>query len=106
MHFSINALDGSAARLATRLAFSDGEGITATVVVDATAAGLVWSEAGVTSVPLTDRSQAAELIAGLLHRHRDHSLIVYPGGGYTVRGDEERAADVYPPGRQPRIIIA
>lgn len=104
MHFSINGLDGSSARLASRLGFSDGDGLASTVRIEP-GAGLVWSEAGVTSVPLTDRGQAAEVIAGLLHRYRDHSLIVYPDSGYTMRGDEPHAADVYPPGRQPRIII-
>jgi hypothetical protein len=103
MKFSIRALDGSSGRLADKIGFVADKGTTAWAATNND--GFTYRDGDVTSVPSHDVVAAAEQIAHLLYRYGDHSLIVYPTRGTTMRGDELRTADVYPPGHQPRINL-
>lgn len=104
MKFNVRALDGSPGRAATRIGFVTRDGVVATVTCGPVG-GMTYESDGVTSVPITDVNLAAEQIGHMMHRYRDHSMVIYAGGGTTARGDELTAADVYPPERQPRVNV-
>lgn len=105
MKFNANALDGGVGRLTRRINFLDDQGVVASISSEASSGTVTWnvsdSPAGLTQ----DIAAAAEQVARMLYRYRDHSLVLYPDTAHTMRGDESSSADVYPPGRQPRIIV-
>lgn len=105
MKFSVRPLDGGPGRLAVHLAFVDSDGETATALCPAAGGFLVWEKRTGESTSIDRTNDAADLIGRMLHRYRDRSLVVYSGSGYRARGDEDTTADVYPPGKHPRINV-
>lgn len=103
MMFTVRPFDGSSGRLADRISFLTETGTVAWATTGNH--GFQFGEADIVSVPHRDLTVAAEQVAQLLCRHRDHSLVVHPTSSGSARGDEATTADVYPPGHQPRVIV-
>lgn len=102
MHFNINPGDGGNSRVADAIHFVDGEGAKHTLTGGFQAITLV--NAG-DERTLTDVDEAAGHLARLLYTYRDLSLVIPVTSGRTMRGDEGTSADVFPPGRHPRVTI-
>lgn len=103
MMFTVRPFDGSSGRLADRISFLAETG---TIAWAATGNhGFQFAEGEIVSVPHRDITVAAEQVARLLFRYRDHSLVVPSTSSGAARGDEATTADVYPPGHQPRVIV-
>ena len=93
------------ARMATRLEFIAGDGVLATVSCPRLGGFLVAERASEPGPPTDDVDEAAGVLALLLHRYRDASLLIPSEGGYSLRGDEDSTADVYPAEHHPRIKV-
>lgn len=104
MKFNVRPLDGGTGRAGHQFAFVDDAGVAASATCGQLH-NVMFEGDGLLPLPVTDVNEAAEQVGRLLHRYRDYSLVVYAGGGVTARGDERTTADVYPPGRHPRINI-
>lgn len=102
MHFNINAGDGGYSRVADAIHFVDGEGAKHTLRGGFQAITLVNADGERT---LTDVDEAAHELARLLYTYSDLSVVIPVTSGRTMRGDEGTSADVYPPGRHPRITV-
>lgn len=102
MKFYVNPGDGSGGRMTQKITFTKSD----TKPITMTADHRGFSVLGLSEPmePIADTDAAALQIAELLYRCRDESLIAHTFGG-TLRGDEPHTADVYPPGRHPRIHI-
>lgn len=107
MQFRVRPLDGGPARVASKLAFADRDGTLATLTLDRPGGLTVWEKRTDTdrTIDGIGIDPAAELVAQLLHRYREASLVVYTTPGSRLRGDETETADVYPPSKQPRIDV-
>lgn len=104
--FTVTPLDGSPSRTARHICFAVDGGVAAGAVIDRADGTMYTYSPGMSSVPDHDLATSALDIARMLHRHHDTSLLVYPDDVTTLRGDEARSADVYPPGRHPRIVLS
>lgn len=102
MHFNINAGDGGYSRVADVIHFVDGEGAKHTLTGGFQAITVVNADGERT---LTDVDEAAHELARLLCTYSDLSVVIPVTSGRTMRGDEGTSADVYPPGRHPRVTI-
>lgn len=109
MQFYVNAGDGTSGRKAQTIRLVGEGGVLWTMSTATTREGFAGfrlvQPGGDWLTETTDPNEAAGTVAGLLYRHRDASLVVEAGPTVLLRGDEERTADVYPPGRHPRINV-
>lgn len=109
MHFYVNAGDGTDGRLADTIQFVDAAGVSYTVAtsnnVDLTTSGVSIVGRNTEAVEVHDVDDAGRQIARLLVLCHDQGMVVDTARGRRLRGDEETTADVYPPGRHPRINI-
>ena len=109
MHFYVKAGDGTDGRLADTIQFVDAAGVTYTVAashnVDLTSSGVSIVGRDVEPVEVHDVDEAGRQLARLLVLCHDQGMVIDSLRGRRLRGDEETTADVYPPGRHPRINI-
>ena len=103
MWFMLHPVNGNH-RAATRLAFVEADTIVAELECEGVG-GVTWRVGQVTSTPMDDVNEVADKVAALLYRHRDLPLVAYADSTSTVRGDEGKSADVYPPGQHPAITV-
>lgn len=111
MKFYVTAsADGSDGRYASTLQFVDDKHVTYTIAVvrDVDTFKGTVSIVGTNGdqlVELSDVDEIARQLGRLLAACADQSLVVNTLGGTSLRGDEGTTADVFPPGRHPRINI-
>lgn len=109
MHFYVKAGDGTDGRLADTIQFVDAAGVTYTVAatrnVDLTSSGVSIVGRDAEQLEVHDVDEAGRQLARLLVLCHDQGMVVDSLSGRRLRGDEETTADVYPPGRHPRINI-
>lgn len=106
MKFTVRPVEGGGGRLADRIAFvgSDSEVATA-VCPPSSEASWPWEKCDGEQRAAARVDDAAEVIARMLHRYRDYSLVVNAAPGYRMRGDEHTTEDVYPPGKHPAVHV-
>lgn len=104
MQFYVSAGDGTPGRKAGTIRFLGDQGVTWTMRTAYDGFHLLRAGGG-SIVDTMDVNEAARTVAGLLYQHRDQSLVVESFDGGEMRGDESRAADVFPPHRHPRINV-
>ena len=109
MRFYVKAGDGTDGRLADTIQFVDAAGVTYTVAtshnVDHTTSGVSIVGRNTEPLELHDVDDAGRQLARLLVLCHDQGMVVDSSRGSRLRGDEETTADVYPPGRHPRINV-
>ena len=107
MRFTAHAPDGGAARSARKITFAGGpstQGVS-TIVEALIDGSVIYSDLGSKPRQLTGVDDVAELLAILIDRHHECSLIIHTDTGTSLRGNESHSADVYPPGVRPRLVV-
>lgn len=107
MRIYVNSNDTTASRYASSLSYITDTGLGYAITL--TEDGLTISAQAGTGEVLEDIDHVALVIAQIAYVARDMSLVVHSTHtappSRNTRGDEHRAADIYPPGRHPRIVV-